>query len=65
MSESTFMKVTETKTELIYLINHQDIMYFTYDKKNDQAWMYLRNDVIMQIKPQALNQFKKIRKVEK
>lgn len=64
MSESTFLKVTETKTDLIYLVNHQDIMYFTYDAKTDQAWIFLRNEVVLQIRPQALNQFKKIRKVK-
>lgn len=65
MSEFTYMKVTETKTNLIYLVNHQDIIYFTYDAKTDQAWIFLRNEVVLQIKPQALNQFKKIRKVKK
>jgi hypothetical protein len=34
MSEVAFMKMTALQTGLIYLINHYDIMYFTYDKKS-------------------------------
>lgn len=62
MNEPTFMKMTELTTGIIYLINHNDIMYFYYDPEHDYCRVVLRDEGVLEVNPKVLNQFKKIRK---